>query len=55
MCLTTTGWKFLCEFKDGSSSWVSLKVLEESHPVEIAEYVTALNLETEPAFAEWVP
>ena len=25
---STIGWKFLCEFKDGSNRWVSLKVLK---------------------------
>ena len=52
---TAIGWKFLCEFKDSSNTWVSLKVLKESHPIEVAEYVTALHLETEPAFSWWVP
>ena len=27
---TTIVWKFLCEFKDGSNTWVSLKVLRLS-------------------------
>ena len=52
---TTIGWRFLCEWKDGSSAWVPLKVLKESNPVEVAEYVTALDLEDQPAFAWWVP
>ena len=52
---STIGWKFLCEFKDGSNRWVSLKVLKESHPIEVAEYVTVLNLETAPALTWWVP
>ena len=25
---STIGWKFLCEFKDGSNRWVSLKLLK---------------------------
>jgi len=37
------------------NSLVSLKILKESRLMEIEEYVTALNLETEPAFAWWVP
>ena len=52
---TTIGWKFLCEFKDGSNNWVSLKVLKESHPIEVAEYLTVLDLETAPAFLWWMP
>ncbi len=43
---TTIGWRFLCKWNDGSSSWVALKSLKESNPVEIAEYVTALDLRT---------
>ena len=34
---------------------MSLKVLKESHPIEVAEYVTAMDLETEPACSWWVP
>ena len=52
---TTIGWRFLCEWKDGSSSWVALKSLKESNPVEIAEYVIVLGLEDEPDFKRWVP
>ena len=52
---STIGWNFLCKFKDGSNRWVSLKVLKESHPIEVAEYVTVLNLETAPALTWWVP
>ena len=52
---TTIGWRFLCEWKDGTSTWVPLKILKESNPVEVAEYVIALDLEDQPAFAWWVP
>ena len=52
---TTIGWRFLCEWKDGASSWVALKSLKESNPVDIAEYVTAIGLDDEPAFKWWVP
>ena len=38
-----------------SSAWVPRKILKESNPVEVAEYVTALDLEDQPAFAWWVP
>ena len=55
LCKTTISLKFLCEFKDGSNRWVLLKVLKELHPIEVAEYVTALDLETEPSFSWWVP
>ena len=35
---TTAGWKLKVQWKDGSSSWVPLKDLKESFPVETAEY-----------------
>lgn len=54
-CQTTIGWKFLVEWKDGSSNWVPLKVLKETNPIEIAEYAVAMGLADEPAFAWWVP
>ena len=32
-----------------------LKILKESNPVQVTEYVTARNFADEPAFAWWVP
>ena len=52
---TTVGWQFLIKWKDGTKQWIPLKVLKESNPIEVAEYVTARNIEDEPAFAWWVP
>ena len=52
---TTVGWKFNIKRIDGTTKWVSLKYLEESNPIEVAEYVTAHNIQEEPAFAWWVP
>ncbi len=51
---TTVGWEFLVSWKDGSSSWVPLKDLKVSNPVELAEYAVAHNIEKEPAFNWWV-
>ena len=48
---TTVGWTFLCEWRDGTSSWVTLKVLKESTPIEVAEYATAIQIQDDPAFA----
>ncbi len=31
------GWKICCQWKDGSTTWESLKDLKESHPKEMAE------------------
>jgi hypothetical protein len=52
---TTRGWKLLVEWRDGSTSWVPLKDLKASNPVELAEYALANNLADEPAFKWWVP
>jgi hypothetical protein len=35
---TTKGWKLLCQWRDGSSTWVPLVDLKDSNPVELAEY-----------------
>ena len=52
---TTVGWSFLIKWKNGPKEWVHLKVLKESYPVDVAEYVTARGIEQEPAFAWWTP
>jgi hypothetical protein len=51
---TTKGWQLLVEWKDGSVSWIPLKDLKETNPVEVAEYAIANKIEKEPAFAWWV-
>jgi hypothetical protein len=51
---TTRGWKLLCEWKDGTTSWVSLVELKDSNPVELAEYAVANRIDQEPAFRWWV-
>ena len=42
-------------FRSGGSSWIPLKDLKESNPIEVAEYAIANKLVHEPAFAWWVP
>ena len=39
---TMVGWLLLIKWKNGPKEWVHLKVLKESNPVDVAEYVTAL-------------
>ena len=51
---TTIGWEFLIEWKDGLRYWMYLKVLKESNPIGVAEYVTSLGLANEPAFLWWM-
>jgi hypothetical protein len=52
---TTAGWDFEVEWKDGSTSWLSLKVLKETNAVEVAQYAKENMLIEEPAFAWWAP
>jgi hypothetical protein len=52
---TTKGWSLLAEWKDGSSNWIPLKDLKNSHPLEVAEFAVASRIAEEPAFAWWVP
>ena len=52
---TTQGWKLLVKWKDGSEQWIPLKDMKESHPVETAEFAVARGIDSEPAFAWWVP
>jgi hypothetical protein len=52
---STVGWSLKFRWHDDSEQWVPLSVLKESNPVEVAEYATARNIATEPAFRWWVP
>lgn len=52
---TTKGWKLHCRWKDGSTTWENLKDLKAAFPVQVAEYVAAADIITEPAFAWWAP
>ena len=52
--VTTKGWELYVKWKDQSTSWVRLKDLKESNPVELAEYAVANNIQSEPAFKWWV-
>jgi hypothetical protein len=38
---TTQGWKLLVKWVDGLESWVALKDLQASHPIEVAEFARA--------------
>jgi len=52
---TTTGWDLEVEWKDGTTSWLPLKTLKETNPVQFAEYACANKIDAEPAFDWWVP
>jgi hypothetical protein len=51
---TTKGWKLLVQWKDGTTTWISLKDLKESNPLQVAEYAVSNNIASEPAFVWWV-
>jgi hypothetical protein len=51
---TTTCWDLQVEWRDGSTSWLPLKQLKETNPVEVAEYAKANKIDNEPAFDWWV-
>jgi hypothetical protein len=48
------GWMLLVMWKDWSTSWVKLKDLKVSNPIELAEYAVANRIAEEPAFKWWV-
>ena len=52
---TTKGWHFCVSWKDGTSSWHSLKELKEVFPVKLAEYAINNQLSSESVFSWWVP
>ena len=52
---TTRGWEFYVRWRGGSGDWISLKDLKDSYPIDLAQYAIDNNLQTEAAFAWWVP
>jgi hypothetical protein len=52
--ITTQGWQLLMLWKDKSTSWVKLKDLKASDPIELAEFAVANQIVEEPAFKWWV-
>ena len=53
--LTTKGHELRCQWKDGTSTWIPLKDMKESYPIETAEFAVAMDLAESPAFKWWVP
>ena len=49
---TTHRWEILVQWKDGSTTWITL---ENSYPVQLAEYSVEKRISGEPAFAWLVP
>ena len=51
---TTIGWELEVLWSDTSTSWIPLKDLKDSNPIETAKYAVANKIEEEPAFVWWV-
>lgn len=51
---TTAGWELEVEWRDGGTSWIPLKELKETSPVEVTKYAVANKISDEPAFDWWV-
>jgi hypothetical protein len=52
---STIGWQLCCLWTDGSTSWINLKDMKESHPVQTAEYAKAVGIDHESASNWWMP
>jgi hypothetical protein len=52
---TTKGWRFLVAWKDGSSSYVPLREMKNTYPLETADYAVSNGIDKEPAFTWWIP
>ena len=50
---TTRGWKLELEWKDGTLSWIPLKYIKASKPVDFNEYAVSNNIEDESDF-KWL-
>ena len=42
------------QWENGERSWIALKDIKESNPLEVAKFAIDHGLESEPAFAWWV-
>ena len=52
---TTKGWQMCVQWKGGETSWVAMKDLKDSYPIELAQYVKLKQIDEEPAFIWWIP
>ena len=52
---TTKGWEILLQWKDGSTTWETMKDVKAAYPVQLAEYAHNCRISSMPAFAWWVP
>ena len=50
---STKGWELCVQWTDGTSTWLPLKDLRDSNPIETAEYASVHNLLNEKVFKWW--
>ena len=48
---TTKGWEILIQWKDGSTSWETMKDVKATYPLQLAEYALQKQIAKAPAFA----
>ena len=48
---TTKGWEILLQWKDGSTSWETLKEIKKCYSLHISEYAVIKRIPDEPAFS----
>ena len=51
---TTKGWEILVQWKVGTTTWHKMKDINDSYPVQLAEFAIQNKLQDEPVFAWWV-
>ena len=47
---TARGWDLQVEWKDGTTSWITLKDIKESNPVQVSGYAVTNKISEEPDF-----
>ena len=52
---TTIRCNFLIQWKDGTTTWMTLNIPKESNPVEVMGFSVERGISDEPAFSWWVP
>ena len=52
--MTTRGWEILLQWKDGSTTWESMKDVHSEYPVQLADYAQQRGITDQPAFAWWI-
>ena len=53
--ITTRGCDLNVQWTDGTSSWIPLKDMKESNPLEVSDYAIRNSIGHHPVFAWWVP